>query len=313
MIYEAFLLLFFLLCPFTGGKNGGKYLSFLPIQLLFSYPFLQFKISKMANTIKVLFWLHRSKVNKQGKVPLLVRLTYKTQKSDKATGYYIFPERWNLIKQRLKGGSKKENEINEFLQSITTKSIRLFNDGAEKDDVYLPNILKELFTQQKDEPTLLQTIKDFNNNLKMRVGKDYTYSTYEKYVFTKDKVAAFLAGRKGGDIRLRDLKVEFIMEFDHYLRTVENNQHNTAVKYCINLKRIINVVVLKGMIPSNPFTAYKTVYKDTQQVFMDEKELEQVRNVSLNRPKHLLARDLFLFQACTGLAYTDMIALEKKI
>ena len=66
------------------------------------------------------------------------------------------------------------------------------------------------------------------------------------------------------------------------------------------------------MLPSNPLNAYKTVYKEIQQVYLDASELDLVRKAVLIRQKHQVARDLFLFQANTGLAYTDLVSLEWK-
>jgi integrase len=159
---------------------------------------------------------------------------------------------------------------------------------------------------------LMKTIDLFVSDLKDRVGKDYRYSTYEKYVFMQEKVASFLKQQKIKDVRLKDLKTSFIIDFDHFLRTSENNQHNTAVKYCINLKRVINVAVLRGLIPSSPLNAYKTVYKDTQQIYLNEAELITLQYVALKKQTHKICLDLFLFQCFTGMAYTDMINLENK-
>jgi integrase len=157
----------------------------------------------------------------------------------------------------------------------------------------------------------LQIISEHNAGLKERVNKDYTYSTYEKYVFTHDKVRSFIETvLKRKDILLRELTVKFMMDFDHYLRVQENNQHNTAVKYCLNLKRILNVAVLQGLIIQNPFKIYRTVYKDTPQVYLDEQEVLRVEELVVTKLSHLLVKDLFLFQCCTGLSYTDMVRLK---
>jgi integrase len=99
------------------------------------------------------------------------------------------------------------------------------------------------------------------------------------------------------------------MGFDHYLRTRDGNKHNMAVKYCLNLKRIINVAVLKGWMVANPLNAYKTIYNDTPQVYLDEKEVETLRTFPVPKAKYQLALDLFLFQAHTGVAYTDLCNL----
>lgn len=265
----------------------------------------------MANKIKVLLWLHKSKINKEGLAPLIIRLSYQNKRVDKATGYYANPKDWNATKQRLKGNSQKSQEINDWIsESIVKLSDAIKAETKQNNTVYLPAVLATLFTEIKEEPALLALMKDHNEKMKERLGNDFRYSTYEKYIFTYNKVKAFVEQLGKKDILLRELTTKFIVEFDHYLRANDNNQHNTAVKYCINLKRIINLAVLQGLIEKNPFTPYKTIYKDTQQVYLDEGEVILIENLRLEKQKYELARDLFLFQCSTGLAYTDMVNLK---
>lgn len=197
----------------------------------------------------------------------MIRLSYQKQRVDKATGFYIDPTQWVTKKQRLKGSLPPNNNINKWLHDIPSR-IAGVTRGTEKDlALYLPSILKQLFATALEEPSLLKLIEGHNAELKERVGNGYTFSTYEKYVFTSIKVKSFIIGSlKMRDILLRDVTVKFIMDFDYYLRVVEGNQHNTAVKYCINLKRVLNVALLQGVIYSNPLNAFKTVYKDTPEI-----------------------------------------------
>lgn len=267
----------------------------------------------MANTIKVLFWLHRSKTNKDGLAPLILRLTFQKSKVEKATGFYVNPDDWNIPKQRLKSNKKSNKDINDWIMDKVSKVSIFAKEEAENGSINLPSIIEKLYDDVKEEPYLLKVIIDHNEQLRLRVGKDYTYSTYEKYVFTYDKTKAFIrAILKKKDILLRDLTTKFIMDFDHYLRVNDNNQNNTAVKYCLNLKRILNMAVMEGLMTKNPFNAHKTVYKDTAQVYLSEAEVSILENAKLVMQNHILVRDLFLFQCYTGLAYTDMVNLEIK-
>ncbi len=266
----------------------------------------------MANKIKVTFWLRRTKVNKNGLVPLMLRLSFQSKKVDKATGYYIDPGQWNLTKQSLKGNKDQTRQINEWINESLVKISDLYREELKKgNSIHLHSIINQLFSKPFEEPSLLKMIEEYNEQLRVRVNKDFAYSTYEKYVFTYDKVKAFIRGSlKKQDILIRDVTTKFIIDFDHYLRVHDNNQHNTAVKYCINLKRILNVAVLKGVLEKSPFNIHKTVYKDTVQIYLDEREVTAIENVKLARSPHLLVRDLFLFQCSTGLAYTDMVKLS---
>lgn len=265
----------------------------------------------MANALKVLFWLHKTKANKQGLAPLILRISYNRSKAEKATGFYVHPKDWNSSKQRVKGEKPTAIQVNSWLDYSTARLGDLFRDAVHKQEVHLPSIINLLFAKPVDDPTLLKTIHEHNIAMLERTGHDFSFSTYEKYVFTYNKLQAFITHHyKQKDIYLRDLNTRFIMEFDHYLRTVDKNQHNTAVKYCLNLKKVINLAVLQGKLSVNPFKNYKTVYKDTPQVYLEGHEVTLIENARLCKSNHLLVRDLFLFQCFTGLAYTDLINLK---
>ena len=268
----------------------------------------------MANTIKMLLWLHKSKTNQDGKAPLILRLSFQTQRSEKSTGYYLNPKDWNSARQRSRGNSNEAIEINKRIDDLVTKlSILARRDDNDK-NVYLPLIITQLFATSVEEPMLLKYMKEHNEKLKERVGKDFALSTYEKYVFTYNKLEAFVVSTfKRKDILLRELQTKFIMDFDHYLRVNDLNQHNTAVKYCVNLKRVLNVAVMEGLLEKSTLNKYKTVYKDTPQIYLSEAEVQAIEFTDLKKSSHKLVRDLFIFQCYTGLAFTDMAKLKRFI
>ena len=265
----------------------------------------------MANTLKILYWIRKNKANREGLAPLIVRISYLNTRVERSTGHYIKPAEWNVTRQRVKGENDSAIRINTWINHASSKLNDLFRDAIQKQDVHLPSLLNLLFTKPAEDPTLLRVLKEHNVSLLQRVGHDFTFSTYEKYVFTYNKVKAFIESQyHKKDVFLRELSTRFIIEFDHYLRVENNNQHNTAVKYCLNLKKVINSCVLKGLLSNNPSRNYKTVYKDTPQVYLDAHEVNLIENARYSKPNHLLTRDLFLFQCYTGLAYTDLISLN---
>jgi integrase len=267
----------------------------------------------MSNSIKILFWIHRSKKNNEDKAPLMLRLTFKNERLNKSTGIYVPENSWNGPKQKLRGSDEDTETTNSFINATRTKVIQLFNAAQSEGDIYLRNILDLIFHKVEKADTLLKTITVFNESMKSRVGVDFAYSTYEKYVITGKKIKAFLeAGLKKQDIRLKDLSLSFIMDFDDYIRTIDKNQHNTATKYCINLKRILNVAVMRGLISQNPFVGYRTAFKETARTFLSNSEVNLLRDKEIPIPRLDLVKDLFLFQCFTGLAYTDLKSLSKK-
>lgn len=86
-----------------------------------------------------------------------------------------------------------------------------------------------------------------NDDFHKRIGIDYTFSTFEKYDILRKKIELFLPHKYGKkDIRLQDVNHVFAADFDFYLKDNDKNQHNTVVKYIINLKKILNMAVTNG-------------------------------------------------------------------
>src|SRR5258705_13205892 len=124
----------------------------------------------MANKIKVLFWLRRTKINKQGLVPLMLRLSFQNKKVDKATGYYIDPSQWNLTKQCLKGNKDQVRQINEWINECVVKISDIYREEFQKgNSIHLPSIINKLFAKPFEEPTLLKMIEEYNEQLRDRV------------------------------------------------------------------------------------------------------------------------------------------------
>ncbi len=100
--------------------------------LLLTANFLTTKKKEMANKIKVLFWLRRTKINNRGLAPLMLRLSFQNKRVDKATGYFVNPDQWNSTKQYLKGNNEKAKELNEWVNQCVVKISSLYNDDVEK-------------------------------------------------------------------------------------------------------------------------------------------------------------------------------------
>ena len=146
----------------------------------------------MVNTIKVLFWLHLSKMNSKNRAPIILRLSYQGKRIDRSTGYYVVPEKWSKSKQLIRGDNVLDAEFNAWISTVKVAVKNQERKFIESNYVHLQTIMDSLFLKVIDEMTLFELINEHNEELKARIGKDYTYSTYEKYVFTEKKVKSFI-------------------------------------------------------------------------------------------------------------------------
>lgn len=93
----------------------------------------------------MLLWLHRSKVNKDGRMPLILRLSYQRQRAQKAIGYYVNPKEWNADKQKVRGIHPEATEINNRIVELTTKlSLLSRGNGMEEVYIHLPTLISRM-------------------------------------------------------------------------------------------------------------------------------------------------------------------------
>lgn len=262
------------------------------------------------NNINILFWIHKSKKNKKGEVPVYLRLTYNGQRKTISTGFSILPARWDNLKGLAKGEKTNADKINAYIIQSKSRLMDLFNDMIKEGDISLDLLFDRFLGKDINSISLLELVDYHNKDFKSRIGIDYAASTFEKYDILRRKLEAFIPFRyEKKDIRVRDLKQSFIEDFDFYLKDHEKNQQNTATKYLKNLKKILSIAVLKQWIPINPFENYKAVYKDVDRVYLTYVELQAIEKKQFKSARLTLVKNLFLFQCYTGLSYTDMINL----
>lgn len=134
--------------------------------------------------------------------------------------------------------------VNTYITSKKMEFKKLHNELLLEAKTITTDVLKNrlLGIQEKDTfKTLLQLIDFHINLLKSKVGIDVATTTYIKCVITRKRIVEYLQKQYNKqDIKLNELKLDFIVGFDLFLKSVHKNSHNTVVKHCKNLKAVIN-------------------------------------------------------------------------
>lgn len=100
------------------------------------------------------------------------------------------------------------------------------------------------------------------------------------------------------------------MEF--YLKSQKNCEHNTAIKYVINFKKIIRIAYANQWIQRDPFFHWKASWKTKEKQYLTQKELDSLLAKEFTIPRLDLVRDIFVFCCYTGLAYADVKQLKQE-
>ncbi|RYE59164.1 MAG: site-specific integrase, partial [Sphingobacteriales bacterium] len=265
------------------------------------------------NNLTIPFWLNKAKANKKGETPIYLRISYDNKRKNLSTGFSIIPERWDASKGQLKGSKDESKQINAYITQTRAKLMELFNEMLRQGNIDLDTLVERFFGRDASNMTLLELVRTHNTDFERRIGIDYTESTFEKYDILRRKLEAFIPFKyHRKEIRLVDVTHSFMADFEFYLKDNDKNEHNTAVKYLKNLKKVINLALVNGWLEENPFKGYKSNYKDVDRVYLTRNEMDAIEAKEFRLERLQFVRDLFLFQCYTGLAYSDMAALMNR-
>lgn len=269
------------------------------------------KLNVMATSLKMYFFVYKAKTNSKGLAPIMFRLRYSEQTVQLATGYFIKPKDWVQDKCLVKNTCNDASIINNHLRDLELKSSNIFSKMFHEGDVYLGNIIDKLKGKEEGPISLLRLITIFNKRLHDRIEIDLKIATYKKYQITEQKIKEYLKALGKNDIRLKELKLGFIEDFNTFMKQHYGNCQNTTGKHLKNLKSYLKYAATNEWISKSPFNEYKVTYRAKEKPFLTFDELVQIEEVLIENKALALVKDLFLLQCYTGLSFSDLARLKK--
>lgn len=266
---------------------------------------------------------HRGRYSKDGTAPVEVRVTIARRAYYINTGVSVRPREWKFgqIVNRY-----NSDDLNERVRIMLQRVDRVVNERLAKEaetEINFEDVRKIVFApdsrrKRKDAEDMLAWMKGEIENLGVRKGTAAHY---------KVSVAALV--ESGTMKRWSDLTVENVHKFDAWLHHIEKHRTDAEVKagkpveyisqatvrnYHKDIKALLGRALKFGLIAANPYDRMKGEIKrgDVETVeFLTKDELVRIEGLTLIDGSMLAAaRDMFVFQAYTGMAYSDMQAFS---
>jgi len=260
------------------------------------------------HTYSLLFYLKKDPRTTINTARILSRITVNGKRAELSVKRSIEPERWDSKHGQVKGNKEDAREINSHLDHIKLKLNRIHNKIMELDQRVTAQKIKDLYTGVGEvKKTLMQVFDYHNTQMKSQIGKDFAKATYIRYETTQRHIYNFLQHQyKIEDLGLRELKYSFITHLEYYFKTVRNCNHNTAVKYIKNFRKIINLAVDNDWLEKDPFSKYQCKLKEVKREYLTKDELQSIEEMTFAMERLDQVRDVFVFCCYTGLAHTDV-------
>ncbi|PIF61394.1 site-specific integrase [Flavobacterium sp. 11] len=267
------------------------------------------------DNFKILFIEGKNRKNKKNQSPLFCRLTLNGKRKQISTGINIESEHWDTKNQVILKSHKSAILYNSQLEKIKSKinSIYMILQLQESifsiEDIHGKYLGKEL----KKSEFILSYYKQYLSKIEKLVGREIKDKTYSKFVYVGNHLEAFLKWKyKKTDYPLKELSLQFLSDFDYYLKTEKKQEQITINKTIQRLRTPIKQAISEGYLDRDPFILHKSKTVRKTVIFLTTEELKTLEEAVLQQKRLSTIQDLFIFCCYTGLAYNEMANLEKQ-
>ena len=263
-------------------------------------------------TYSVLYFINRTKLNKDGKATISARITLNNQKTEFATGRLTDPETWIQESGRVDGTSKEAKEINSYLGLIKSNLLLKKRELEEQGHELTAHSLKDAYMGlDAGSKTILGIFKEHNEKCRKLINIDFAPGTVERYEVCYKHISDFIKIRyRKNDVRLNEVTPMFITDLELYLKTTRKCAHNTTTKYIKNFKKIIRIALANGWMRKDPFVNIKFHLENVDLAYLDARELDKLMKKTFVIERMQQVKDVYLFCCFTGLAFVDVASLS---
>ena len=264
---------------------------------------------------KILFVQAKNRTNKKNEAPLYCRFTLNGNRKQFSTGIQIEIKHWDNKTQTILKSHNSATLYNSILENIKSKISNIYmilelqGNSFSIDDVQDKYLGKEL----KKSEYVLSYYKQYLAKIKKLVGLEIKDNTYKKFVYVGNHLEAFLKWKfKKTDFPLEELSLQFLDDFDYYLKTEKQQRQITINKTIQRLRTPIKQAISEGYLDRDPFILHKSKTVRKTVIFLSTEELKTLEKAVLQQKRLSIIQDLFIFCCYTGLAYNEMVNLEKQ-
>ncbi len=266
----------------------------------------------LEKSFSLLFYLKKPKNYLKGTMPIYMRITVDGVPKEISTGRQTDPDRWNANAGRIYGTKEDVKLLNVYLDTLQTKVYEVRRQLLERNEPITAERLKNIL-KGKDEKSkmVMEVFQDHNDQMRSLINKDFSPNTLKRYNITFRHTQSFIEWKyRVSDLEIKKLNYEFVSQFEFWLKTFRNCDHNTAMKYISNFRKIVNGCIRNGWIDRDPFVGFKMTKKEVVPEFLTDPEVQKIAAKKFVSERISQVRDIFLFCCYTGLAFADVKKLK---
>lgn len=250
----------------------------------------------MRTTHSIQFYCRASRTNKDGYAPVEMSITINGKRAFINLPRKEIPENFTRLVN-----SKKTNDLKAYLEATRVRISEIETDMMiHRIPLTLPKLREYIQTGGVKTYDTEALFKDFLGYISTT---NVTAKTVRKYQIVMD------LWRKCDGVTEDFVAVTNVDARRFYAFLQSTYQQSTVSGMATKMKTIFQYAVDKGIIKTNPFSGIKISKGEKEVEFLTDEELKKIAKTPMPTPCYERVKDLFLFQAGTGLAYCDMAEL----
>lgn len=257
---------------------------------------LQLEIMKLPS-VAVIF-NRRKTATKTKAAPVEIRVTHRRKQYYFPTGVSVRLGEW----REGKGAIKRLDiiELNKRIASVRSSIEGFINDSIINGTEFTVDNLKKHLGTWTDPNSFLNFMElriNSRDDIRQttRIGHQTVLNILKEY----GKISTFA-----------DLTAVNIRNLDEWLRKRYKNQSSVRARHAV-VKTYIHEAIREELITHDPYISIKIPKgKSVKRKYLTEKDLSRLADLKLVKKAEIIARDLFMFQCHTGLAYTDLMEFD---
>lgn len=201
--------------------------------------------------------------------------------------------------------SKKNNYIKDMTSEISNQIYDIQTELMRNGDIISASNIRDCWRDGRvNSYTLSKLWKEFLYMTAKRVGVNLTKNVYDNYDRTATRMIEYMGDKEVREITVADCK----SLYQHW-----QSQYITATSGMMmqKVRTIMQFAIDKGIITTNPTSSIKISRQNREIQLMTEEEYYKLKNVELPSDFLNCVRDVFIFGANSGLAYTDTFSLTE--
>ena len=255
-----------------------------------------------ATTFNVSFYCRQSKANTKGLAPIELTIIINGERT-----IITLPRKENPLEFKAAIKSKRSNDIKDYLEAVRNRLNSITTELMERGEALTVQTLKEYFMYGGARRITIETLFDeYIAILQKRVGIDLTPRSYRKYELARDKFYQIVDKDKSVSFITSDLIIGYLTSLRKEFNRATTNGYGQRIK------AVVKYGQSRGYIKTNPFSGIHIRKGDNDILFLTPDELDKIRDTDFKNEAINRVRDLFVFQAASGLSYCDMAVLTSK-